>query len=632
MSMKKKKEKQEENPLHIEYGIISNSLYILAKIKQHRPLLLFWMLVGLITNPLMRYMWSFIGKFVIDIVQKQASSPDKDIRPLFYLVLICSAIELAAVLLDTLTNNKRWYSFIHVRTQMIAERISKALDMPYQMLERPEILDMHSKALEATGGNNNGVEGLMRSIYNMGVQLALMAVTVSTIALLDWRMILILAAISCVQFLFFRHTVKRDKKEVWDALAPTWRKINYMEQMTQDFGYAKDIRLFHMKDWLSGKQAEILDEKQKHMIHSRNLWITNSAFSHTMSSLTQLSIYGILIYTVLGRNLSIGNFTLYLGLSSTFASAMTELIHLMGSYKQNSLQVDDFRSFLALPVENEADALPIPDNGDYTFEFKNVSFRYAKANDYALKNLNLTLKPGQRLAIVGLNGAGKTTFIKLLLRLYDVTEGEILLNGIDIRRFRRREYYQLFAPVFQNVELFAFPMSENVSMKRPADTDKAFAEKCLKQAGLADKVASFTDGVDTQLLKVIYDDGVDLSGGERQKLALARALYKEAPVIVLDEPTAALDALAEYRLYKSFDDIIADKSAIYISHRLSSTRFCDAIAMFEKGEMIEYGTHDALLAKDGAYAEMFRIQAQYYQENAEGRILSDGREEETEYA
>lgn len=216
--------------------------------------------------------------------------------------------------------------------------------------------------------------------------------------------------------------------------------------------------------------------------------------------------------------------------------------------------------------------------------------------------------------MVGLNGAGKTTLIKLLLRLYDVSEGEILLNGTNINRFRRREYFALFAPVFQNAEIFAFPVSENVSMKPPKATDRALAEQYLVQAGLADKLAELKDGVQTELLKVLHDDGVDLSGGEKQKLALARALYKEAPIIVLDEPTAALDALAEYRLYKNFDKMIGKKSAVYISHRLSSTRFCDNIAMFVAGKMVEYGPHEALLAKKGAYAEMFEIQAQYYKD------------------
>ncbi len=298
------------------------------------------------------------------------------------------------------------------------------------------------------------------------------------------------------------------------------------------------------------------------MLHSRNLWIYNSIFAHGMSILQNAAIYAVLILVFMGKGMTIGNFTLYLGLASTFAAALTEVLNRAGDLKKNSLWVDDFRSFMGLTDDEEGDCIPLPKTDCYTFTFRNVSFRYGGAKSYALQNVNLTIRAGERLAVVGLNGAGKTTLIKLLLRLYDVSEGEILLNGTNINRFRRREYFALFAPVFQNAEIFAFPVSENVSMKPPKATDRALAEQYLVQAGLADKLAELKDGVQTELLKVLHDDGVDLSGGEKQKLALARALYKEAPIIVLDEPTAALDALAEYRLYKNFDKMIGKKSAV----------------------------------------------------------------------
>lgn len=454
----------------------------------------------------------------------------------------------------------------------------------------------------------------MRSFYDVLVQAMLLVISLSVVIVLDVRLVLLIIVISVLQYLFFRHTVKRDRKEVWDKLSPTWRRINYMEHVTQDFSYAKDIRLFHMQDWILGKQHQVLAEKQEKMLHSRNLWIYNSIFAHGMSILQNAAIYAVLILVFMGKGMTIGNFTLYLGLASTFAAALTEVLNRAGDLKKNSLWVDDFRSFMGLTDDEEGDCIPLPKTDCYTFTFRNVSFRYGGAKSYALQNVNLTIRAGERLAVVGLNGAGKTTLIKLLLRLYDVSEGEILLNGTNINRFRRREYFALFAPVFQNAEIFAFPVSENVSMKPPKATDRALAEQYLVQAGLADKLAELKDGVQTELLKVLHDDGVDLSGGEKQKLALARALYKEAPIIVLDEPTAALDALAEYRLYKNFDKMIGKKSAVYISHRLSSTRFCDNIAMFVAGKMVEYGPHEALLAKKGAYAEMFEIQAQYYRD------------------
>lgn len=614
----KKKKKENENKFHTEYGLLKNCIYILGKIKKYYPPLLIFMVISLFTVSSMNYLWTFVGKFILDILERQSASGNPDITPLLRLLAVVALVLLTFTTLNVVTSNKIWVKMIYVRMKIITERVSKVLSMNYQMLEQPDILDMSSKAMESTGGNNNGVEGMMHQMQSMGINIVTLIVTLTTIVVLDWRLILILTGIAVLQFLFFRHTVKKDKKEVWDELAGTWRKLDYMEQTLQSFDYAKDIRLFGMKKWLSGKQHEIILEKQGKMMHSRNLWMINSCFAHGLSMLTVAIIYGVLIYSFLGGAVSIGDFTLYVGLATTFTGALSDMFNSFGGFKQCSLQVDDFRSFMDLPVDDETDCIPVPKTDKYVFTFKNVSFKYSGQKDYALKNLNLTLEAGKRLAVVGLNGAGKTTFIKLLLRLYDVTEGEILLNGINIQKFKRADYFGLFSPVFQNVEIFAFPMSENVSMKKPSETDKELCKECLEKSGLKEKLDSLENGVDTELLKVICDDGVDLSGGERQKLALARALYKDAPIIVLDEPTAALDPLAEYNLYKSFDSIIGGKSAVYISHRLSSTRFCDNIAMFKAGEMIEEGTHEELLEKGGAYAEMFEIQAQYYKNNDSG--------------
>ena len=231
--------------------------------------------------------------------------------------------------------------------------------------------------------------------------------------------------------------------------------------------------------------------------------------------------------------------------------------------------------------------------------------------------MNLKIRRGEKLAVVGLNGAGKTTMIKLLLRLYDPSEGYITLNGTDIRKFRREEYYRLFAPVFQDVEIFAFLMSENITMKKTGELDLEKAGQAAREAGLEERLASLVKGIETPLTKIVEDDGVDLSGGEKQKLALAKALYKGAKIVVLDEPTSALDAIAEQALYERFDEMIGNKSAVYISHRLASTRFCDRIAMFEDGWLVECDSHEKLMALNGKYANMFNVQAQYYREHPE---------------
>lgn len=659
-----KKVKQKDNPLQKEYGVLSNSVYVLGKIRQYAPQLFILMLIGMITNTLMRVLWNFIGKFVLDIVSVQAADGQHDLKPLLTVLAVAAAVELVCMLLNTLTNTKCGYGFLYARFMLIKERMNKVMSVNYQHLEEPDVLDMNQRASNATGGDDSGVNGMMSDIYTLGSRLLTLFTTLTAVLVLDFRMVIAIVVLTILQYLFFLLTVKKDRRDVWYPLGSTWRKIYYMDHVTQDFEYAKDIRLFGMKRWLAEKQHEIRDEKRKKIFRNKNLWIYYGICSHSITMLSSAIVYAVLIRRFLGDRLTIGNFTLYIGLAATFTAVMTEILNSLGGLKQKSLSVDDFRSFLAIKDEEE-NCLPLPapvcfeaetestgsvqnangksrggsghvsseeqggsghvsreeqgsgkEQSGYRIEFRNVSFRYKGQQDYAVKHLNLTLEPGKRLAVVGLNGAGKTTMIKLLMRLYDPTEGEILLNGVDIRRYSRRDYCKLFAPIFQNVEIFAFPMNENVSMATPEETDKEKAFRCMEQAGLGEKIASLKQGADTQLLKVLYDDGVDLSGGEKQKLALARALYKDSPIIVLDEPTAALDALAEYKLYKEFDSVIGNKTAVYISHRLSSTRFCDVIAMFADGELVEYGSHEELLKKGGAYAEMFEIQAQYYRKEA----------------
>jgi ABC transporter ATP binding/permease protein len=613
-----KRNKKDENTdeFHKEYGVISNCRYIFEKFVKYRKSLILFIITGSIAAASMTYLWSFIGKLVIDMIEQQASSPDKDIKPLLYLTLITSAAELLFMWLNTVSSMKMSVGFTYVRLMIIKERIAKTLGMEYEALETPEMLDRLQKAKRATAGDWQGVQGMMTYMQVMGVQIISVTIAVAIMTTFNPWIILIIVVLSFAQFLFFDYIRKKDKKEMWDAMMPHWRKLEYMENVTTDFSYAKDIRLFGMQKYLAKKQIDVYDEELRHWIKSRQYWIYNTIFAHGISLLRQLIIIGWLVYSVVFNGLSIGNFTLYTASAAAFSNAINEILQALSALRERSAHTDDYRSFMDIPsVDDKAQTIPIPPADKYTFEFKNVSFKYRGQEKYALKNVNLTLHAGEKLAVVGLNGAGKSTFIKLLLRLYDVTEGCILMNGTDIRKFDRKEYYELFAPAFQDVMVFAFPVAENVSMKEPFNTDKAEAEKMLRLAGLGDKLDKLEKGVDTELLKVLYDDGVDLSGGEKQKLALARALYKKSKIIVLDEPTAALDALAEFRLYQSFNELVGDRTAVYISHRLSSTRFCDRVAMFKDGEMVEIGTHDSLMEADGAYADMFRVQAQYYVED-----------------
>ncbi len=623
MFIYKAKKKEQTDELHHEYGVIRNCAYILRAYKKYRPSMIFWLILGGITGASMSYIWTVIGKLVIDMIERQSAAGAQDIKPLLYLILGTTAVELVMMWLNTLVTKNLNHGFVFTRLKLTKERIAKSMSMEYEQLETPDMLDRLQKAKRATAHMYGGVEGLMRDMWQFMIQFTSVITAVAIISTLDLRLVLIILVLSLIQFEYFDYIRIKDKEIMWDAMAGTWRRLEYMQTVSTDFTYAKDIRIYGMKDWLNEKHKQVNLEELARWIKSRTYWQYNSLFSAGIALVRNVIIYGWMIYDMLFGGMSIGDFTLYVGSAIAMSGAINAFLQSVGGMRERSSRMDDFRTFMDIEFADEGKkTVPIPKADRYTFEFRNVSFRYQGQDTYALKNLNLTLEAGHRLAVVGLNGAGKTTFIKLLLRLYDVTEGQILCNGTDIREFDRNEYFRLFAPAFQEVEVFAFPLSENVSMTTADATDKDKAEQYIRAAGMGDKLDKLPDGMDTELLKVLYDDGVDLSGGEKQKLALARALYKGAPVVVLDEPTAALDALAEYRLYQSFNGMIGDRSAVYISHRLSSTRFCDSIAMFVAGEMVEHGTHEELLAKGGAYAEMFRVQAQYYIEDDETPVTA----------
>lgn len=327
------------------------------------------------------------------------------------------------------------------------------------------------------------------------------------------------------------------------------------------------------------------------------------------------AVYLFVCLKAYGGAFGLGEVTQYIGAITALFGGLNQLVEQMGQVQVNARFVELIRKLLDTPNGMYKGSLTTEKRSDrkYSVEFRNVSFKYPGSDAYALKNMNIKFRVGSRLAVVGMNGSGKTTFIKLLCRLYDPTEGEILLNGIDIRKYRYDEYMDIFSVVFQDFKLFALPLGQNVATSSTYDEKRV--TDCLIKAGFGERLKTLEKGLDTYLYKQLDKDGVEMSGGEEQKIAIARALYKDAPFIVLDEPTAALDPVAEAEIYEKFNDIAGDKTAIYISHRLSSCKFCDEIAVFDGGRMIQFGTHEELLADEGGkYHELWYAQAQYYAE------------------
>lgn len=326
-------------------------------------------------------------------------------------------------------------------------------------------------------------------------------------------------------------------------------------------------------------------------------------------------IYVFTCLKAIGGAFDAGSVTQYVGAATALATNVFALTQLVGEMKTNTVYTEKAFEFLDIPNAMYQGSLTTEKRSDrqYEVEFRNVSFRYPGSENWALRNVSMKFKVGSRLAIVGENGSGKTTFIKLLCRLYDPQEGQILLNGIDIRKYNYRDYMDIFSVVFQDFQLISQPLGANVAGS--AQYDRERAQQALIDAGFGERLDSMPNGLDTMLYRDYSESGVEVSGGEAQKIAIARALYKDAPFIILDEPTAALDPIAEAEIYSQFNDIAGDKTAIYISHRLSSCKFCDEIAVFHEGAVIEQGTHDALVSDSGSkYYELWHAQAQYYTE------------------
>ena len=400
--------------------------------------------------------------------------------------------------------------------------------------------------------------------------------------------------------------------------------------------YCKNTVWFNRVFMFFGKELYMNPEKAKDVrIYSQNTVaekMLDKLITHerdNQSDITKMALYPAIAQIIIGLAnaicylfvaikalfgaFGVGSIVQYVAVVSRLGEGLQELMYILSDNEVYCTHLQNLFEYLDLPNHMYQGSLTVEkrDDNEYYVEFRDVSFKYPNTDTYVLKHVNLKFKVGEKLAVVGMNGSGKTTFIKLMCRLYDPTEGEILLNGVNIKRYDYNEYMSIFSVVFQDFRLFSFPLGQNVSASASYDREKVI--ECLKKAGFAERLNSLPNDLDTFLYKDIDAEGVEISGGEAQKLALARALYKNTPFIILDEPTAALDPISEYEVYSKFNEIAGTKTSIYISHRLASCRFCDKIAVFHEGEIIQIGIHEELLAdRRGKYYELWNAQAQYY--------------------
>ena len=595
------------------YGFLNNFIYALNIERKSNLRLLAITLIKPIGDIVGTLLNSYAPKYVLSFIEDDL--PFNTI--IMYTVIICLIMMILDVISTTCYNS---FEFEYRKTEGYVEkkRMDKLFHTDFKNMESPDFLDYAQRAKTALN-RGKGFHGVLYQSRNFIAQGTLMILSAALIGIQNLLMMIIFIVISFGIVKISSFFTKRDKIKFSDAMAPTWRKMNYLESTTKNFDFAKDIRLFNMSNaffnQLSGVNETYKELNRKH--HNRMvLWEVSLG---SVLIVQKILMYTWLVYNVVTGAYQISDFVLYVGLVSTFHASVGYVNWIYSDMRTNSLMINDYRNFVDWKEDRETadekDGHITEVNLDkFEFRFENVSFKYPGHDNYVLKNVNLTIKNGAKLAVVGVNGAGKTTFIKLMMKLYEPSEGRILLNDVDIKEYNREEYFKLFSPVFQNVECFAMPIYQNISFAEEDKTDMNKINEVLEQSGLSEKINSYEKGIHTNLLKIFDKEGIDLSGGEKQRLAMARALYKDGKVIILDEPTAALDALAEDRMYREFENMIHGKTAVFISHRLGSTRFCDKIAMFEDGTIVEEGTHEELMAKNGKYAYMFGIQSQYYDE------------------
>lgn len=595
------------------YGFLNNFIYALNIERKSNLRLLAITLIKPIGDIVGTLLNSYAPKYVLSFIEDDL--PFNTI--IMYTVIICLIMMILDVISTTCYNS---FEFEYRKTEGYVEkkRMDKLFHTDFKNMESPDFLDYAQRAKTALN-RGKGFHGVLYQSRNFIAQGTLMILSAALIGIQNLLMMIIFIVISFGIVKISSFFTKRDKIKFSDAMAPTWRKMNYLESTTKNFDFAKDIRLFNMSNaffnQLSGVNETYKELNRKH--HNRMvLWEVSLG---SVLIVQKILMYTWLVYNVVTGAYQISDFVLYVGLVSTFHASVGYVNWIYSDMRTNSLMINDYRNFVDWKEDRETadekDGHITEINLDkFEFRFENVSFKYPGHDNYVLKNVNLTIKNGAKLAVVGVNGAGKTTFIKLMMKLYEPSEGRILLNDVDIKEYNREEYFKLFSPVFQNVECFAMPIYQNISFAEEDKTDMNKINEVLEQSGLSEKINSYEKGIHTNLLKIFDKEGIDLSGGEKQRLAMARALYKDGKVVILDEPTSALDALAEDRMYREFENMIYGKTAVFISHRLGSTRFCDKIAMFEDGTIVEEGTHEELMAKNGKYAYMFGIQSQYYDE------------------
>ena len=425
--------------------------------------------------------------------------------------------------------------------------------------------------------------------------------------------VILLIFASCVAEFFLLKYLNAKKLNTHDERHKVFTKFNYFYEQSKNLAASKDIKIYGFSDRFIATMAQLVLEYEKLVATYSKQTVAVSGTRAFLNLLREVIAYAYLVYLVTKGQLSVSNFIFYFGIITGFSNWICSFVYCYSGLEYCCNECGRFRDFVeSSSNETKEKAEPFCDREINSIEFKNVTFAYPEAANNTIKNMSFKVSAGENIAIVGENGAGKTTVVKLLCGLYYATGGDILINGKKANEIDKKSYFDLFSPVFQDYSFLPMTVAENVAVTK--DYDKAKLYDAFEKAGIAEKINSLEKKENTLMVKDVYKDAVDFSGGEKQKLLLAKAVYKNAPILILDEPTAALDPIAENELYLKYNDMTDKKISFFISHRLSSTRFCDRIFFISDGQIAECGSHEELMAQKGKYYQMYQIQSYYYKE------------------
>lgn len=555
----------------------------------------------------------YVSPTILSVVERQAS-----VTELIVTIVVFVAALMLVSAVSSYVNTNTLYGRISVRCEIINLLNRKMATTSYQNISDERFKTLKIKVQETIGSNRAATEAVWTTLTDLTTNIVGFAFYVVLMSSIQPLLLLAILATTVVSY-FVSNRLSEWGYKHREEESEYSTQIYYLDRQSSDLTVAKDIRIFGLRSWLDDLYAKSMAAYTAFKRKEQGVYIWASVTDLVLTFLRNAIAYAYLIGLVIGNGLSVSEFLLFFGAVGGFTAWVSGILGGFNTLHKQSLDISSVRECLEFPEPfkfEDGEPIKTEENRLYEIRLENVSYRYPGADKDTLTNVNLTLHPGEKLAVVGLNGAGKTTLIKLICGFLDPTEGRILLDGKDIRDYNRRDYYKMFSAVFQEFSLLAGTIATNVAQDSEG-FDMERVKDCVEKAGLRKKIESLKDGYDTYLNREVFEDAMLLSGGETQRLMLARALYKNAPFIVLDEPTAALDPIAESEMYQKYNEMTSGKSSIYISHRLASTRFCDRIIMIADGRIGEEGTHEELLKAGGKYAELYEVQSKYYKEGEE---------------